>query len=139
MKSVAGIVIFIALFSSSPGLAADTPTEISNALDYYAEMWNEGDIDSIGAYYHQDFVLVTDSGAIASGKRVDDLKAIARAGEDRGKMKYSNVTIKPLEDKHAIAYGQLDLKFRDGSNITAWFTTVYVKTPFGWKALLTHN
>ena len=28
---------------------------------------------------------------------------------------------------------------KDGSSIETWFTTVFVNTPFGWKALLTHN
>ena len=38
-----------------------------------------------------------------------------------------------------MAYGRVALKFRDGSVLESWFTTVYVKTPFGWKALLTRN
>jgi len=44
-----------------------------------------------------------------------------------------------LIDGHALAYGQMRLAFKDGSSIESWFSTVYAKTPFGWKAILTHQ
>lgn len=131
--------IVLLLISCSQGLAADTQSDIKSALDYYAEMWNEGDIDALSSYYHQDFVLVTDNGVISTGQRVDDLKTLTKAGEDRGQLSYNDVAVKEVEKEHAMAYGQLNLKFKDGSAITAWFTTIYRKTPFGWKAILSHN
>jgi ketosteroid isomerase-like protein len=131
--------LFFACFLFTGSLAADTRSDIETALEYYAEMWNEGDIDAISGYYHQDFVLVEKGGPVQAGQRIDDLKTIAKAGEDRGELSYSNVTVKPLEKKHAMAYGKLNLKFKDGSAIETWFTTAYVNTPFGWKAILTHN
>ena len=132
------IVAFVCM-TASASLHADTRNDILTALDYYAEMWNTGDIDAIAGYYHQDFVLVNAEGSIPAGRRVDDLKTIAQAGEDRGELSYSSVTVKPLGKDHALAYGELGLAFKDGSAIKTWFTTVYVKTPFGWKAILTHN
>jgi hypothetical protein len=139
MNSVNRTLLAIAfLLVASPAIA-DTETEITTALDYFAEVWNEGDLETIRGYYHPDFVLVSDGGSIALGQRIDDLKAIAQAGEDRGELDYSQIRVKVLEKKHALAYGELHLKFKDGSAINTWFTTVYVKTPFGWKAILTHN
>ena len=139
MNSVTRIVLaFLFLLISGPVLA-DAKTEITMALDYFVEIWNEGDLDELKGYYHPDFTLVTEHGAIAQGQRIDDLKAIAQAGEDRGVLEYTSIQIKPLEKKHALAWGELHLKFKDGSAINSWFTTVYVKTPFGWKAILTHN
>jgi hypothetical protein len=139
MNSVNRILLaFAFLLMASPAIA-DTETEITTALDYFAEVWNEGDLEAIRGYYHPDFVLVSDGGSIALGQRIDDLKAIAQAGEDRGVLEYSQVRVKALEKKHALAYGELHLEFKDGSAINTWFTTVYEKTPFGWKAILTHN
>ena len=139
MNFVTRIVLaFVFLLISGPVLA-DAKTEITRALDYFVEVWNEGDLDELQGYYHPDFILVTENGAIAQGQRIDDLKAIAQAGEDRGVLEYNHVQVKALEKKHALAYGELHLKFKDGSAINTWFTTVYVKTPFGWKAILTHN
>ena len=131
--------LFFACFLFTGSVAADTSSDIETALEYYAEMWNEGDIDAIAGYYHQDFVLVDRNGPVPANQRINDLKAIAQKGEDRGELSYNNVTVKPLEKKHAMAYGRLNLKFKDGSAIDTWFTTAYVNTPFGWKALLTHN
>ena len=139
MNSANRIVLaFTFLFITSTAIA-DTETEITAALDYFAEIWNEGDLDAIKGYYHPDFVLVTDTGPIAQGQRLDGLRAIARAGEDRGVLDHSDIRVKALEEKHALAYGELQLKFKDGSAINAWSTTVSVKTPFGWKAIVTHN
>lgn len=139
MNSLIRIVIAFAFFLMTSPVIADTEAEITAALDYFAEIWNEGDLDAIEGYYHPDFVLVTDAGSIAQGQRIDDLRAIAQAGEDRGVLDHSHIRVKALEEKHAMAYGELHLKFKDGSAINVWFTTVYVKTPFGWKAILTHN
>jgi len=132
------LVAFVFFLAASPAIA-NPETEITRALDYFAEIWNEGDLETIRGYYHPDFVLITENGALPLGQRIDDLKAIAQAGEDRGDLEYSNVRVVALEEKHAMAYGEIKLKFKDGSAITSWFTTVYVKTPFGWKAILTHN
>ena len=139
IKAVLNIAIVLMLVAGSQLAHADTQSEIKSALDYYAEMWNEGDIDALSSYYHQDFVLLTDRGVISSGQRVDDLKSLTKAGEDRGELSYSDLTVKALEQEHAVAYGSLELKFKDGSSIKAWFSTIYRKTPFGWKAILTHN
>ena len=131
-------LFFLAATVTTP-LAADTRSDIVAALDYYAQVWNEGDIDAIRGYYHQDFVMVSDEGAIPMGQQIGHLKEIAEAGEDRGELGYSNVKVKTLGDDHAMAYGRMSLDFKDGSSIKSWFTTVYVKTPFGWKAILTRN
>ena len=139
MNVLKGILLTLLVLSPAGPLQADASADISLALDYFAEVWTEGDLDTLRGYYHPDFVLVTGEGAVALGQRIDDLETIAEAGEDRGELSYSGVEIKPLGEDHAMAYGRLSLKFKDGSALDGWFSTVYVKTPFGWKALLTHN
>jgi ketosteroid isomerase-like protein len=132
------IIFLTALLWASP-LSADSESDIRLALDYFAEAWNEGDLETIRGFYHPNFVLVTDDGVIPLGQRIDDLKTIAQAGEDSGVLEYSQVKVQALEDKHATAYGKISLTFKDGSAFNTWFTSVYVKTPFGWKVILTHN
>jgi hypothetical protein len=122
-----------------PALPADTQSDILAALDYYSEMWNDGDFDALASYYHKDFVLVTDDGPIASRERVSDLKRIAEGDGDAGRMTIDSVIVKELGEANALAFGQISLAFEDGSALSAWFTTIYLKTPFGWKAMLTRN
>lgn len=119
--------------------AADTPEEIRAALDYYAEMWNEDDIEAITGYYHQDFVLITPQGPVPYAQRIQDLREVLGDDKDQGALSFADVTVRVLGDKHALAYGRISMEFKDGSSLVNWFSTTYVKTPFGWKALQTYN
>jgi ketosteroid isomerase-like protein len=132
-------LIFVVLLMLAGTVNADTETDIRSALDYFVENWNEGNLETIRGYYHPDFVLITDQGSIPLAQRIGDMESIAQAGEDKGELEHGQVVIKALGDKHALAYGELRLKFKDGSALNSWFSTVYMNTPFGWKAILTHN
>lgn len=131
-------VLSLLLLVSGP-LFADTETEIKTALDYFSQVWNEGDLEAIRGYYHPDFVVITDNGPIPLKQRLDDLETVTRDGQDRGEMETTRVTVKELGEKHAVAYGYSSLKFKDGSAFNNWFTAVYEKTPFGWKAILSQD
>ena len=89
-------LLIVLLFMASP-VYADTETDITAALNYFAEVWNEGDLDAIRGYYHPDFVLVTEQGSISLGQRIDDLETIAKEGEDRGELVYSQVQVKAID------------------------------------------
>jgi hypothetical protein len=83
--------------------------------------------------------VVTEKGVVSRQQLLDDIGQIGQRGGDRGQVSFSNVQVKPLGDGHAVAYGSSKLAFEDGSSLTNWFTTIYVNTPFGWKAILTRN
>lgn len=137
----AGITLFVllcCLLFAGPALA-DARDDITTAIDYYAEMWNEGDVEALRGYYHPEFVLITAGGVVPLAQRIADLNTLAVPDQDRGELSYSNVKVTPLADGHALAYGQMRLQFKDGSSLESWFSTVYAKTPFGWKAILTHQ
>jgi ketosteroid isomerase-like protein len=131
-------IALVFLFLAAP-VAADTQTEIRTALDYLAQVWNEKDLDAIAGYYHSDFVMIAETGAVSRQQFLDDIAQIGKRGGDRGQLGFSDVMVRPLGDDHAMAFGQSTMSFEDGSSLQTWFTTVYVKTPFGWKALLTRN
>jgi hypothetical protein len=132
------ILLMLLLILAGP-LSADTETEITTALDYFSEVWNEGDLEAIRGYYHQEFVLIGENGAVPLKQRLDDLESVTANGQDRGVLEVSQVTVRTLGEKHAMAYAYSALRFKDGSVIDTWFTTVYEKTPFGWKAILTQD
>ena len=132
------VAIFLLLFLAGP-VNADTKDEVLAMLNYYADMWNQGDVDALLGYYHQDFVNVTDKGIVQRSQLIDDIGAITQSGEKRSKLDFSELEVRSLGEGNAVAYGISRLQFDDGSSITNWFSTIYVKTPFGWKAVLTHN
>lgn len=127
----------LVLFSGS--LMADTENEITTLMDYFAEMWNAGDSDFVSSYFHPEFILVTEDGTISRSQYVASIKSIGQKGGDRGELDYSGVKVRELGDGHAVAWGDSRLKFEDGSSLDSRFSTVFEKTPFGWKALLTRN
>jgi hypothetical protein len=130
-------ILLYSLLFAGPS-AADTREEIATAIDYYAEIWNEGDFEALRGY-DPTFVQITPQGVEVLTQRFDEIKTLSGAGGDLGELSYHAITVKPLGDGHALAYGQLRLQFKDGSSIETWFSTVYKKTPFGWKAILTHQ
>ncbi len=137
--SMKKILLLVALLLLACAASADPKTEITAALDYYSEVWNEGDLEAIRGYYAPDFVLISRDGPISLQERFKDLKALMQEGQDRGVLEISQVTVKELGDKYAMAYGYTSLTFKDGSALSTWFTTVYEETPFGWKAMLTQD
>lgn len=132
------VAIFLLFLLTGP-VNADTRDEVLVVLNYYADMWNQGDVDALQGYYHQDFVLVTDKGIVQRNQLIDDIGSLGQSGGQRGKLDFSQLEVRSLSDGNAVAYGITRLKFDDGSSIANWFSTLYVKTPFGWKAVLTHN
>ena len=102
-------------------------------------VWKEGELETLRGYYHPDFVLVTSQGPVGLAQRMADIQSIAQSEGDRGELTYSSVLVRALADGHALAYGKRRLAFKDGSSIETWFSTVYANTPFGWKAILTHQ
>jgi len=131
------IPIMVAL--SAVSLAADPETEIRQMMEYFEDEWNEGELDSIKGHYHKDFVLVTSKVVLTKEQRVVDLEMLMDSDGDHGELEFSGVQVELLGDKHALVYGQSSLEFKDGTKLGSMFSSVYVKTPFGWKALMTHE
>jgi ketosteroid isomerase-like protein len=139
MSNLFRAVLLLGFLLTTNATAADPKTEIEAVLGYFAEMWNEGDLNAVRSYYHRDFVLVTAEGILSAGQRLGDLEAIMEPGKDHGELSFSEIRVKLLGDEHVMAYGRSSLKFSDGTELNSLFTTVFVKTPFGWKAILTHD
>jgi ketosteroid isomerase-like protein len=139
MNTTVRLAIFLCLVLLAGSVPADTREEITTALDYYAEIWNEGDFEALRGYYSPDFVHVSARGVESLAQRFEEMNTLASSGEDRGELSHDNLKVVALADGHAMAYGQIRLQFKDGSSIETWFSTVYARTPFGWKAILTHQ
>jgi hypothetical protein len=139
MRSIALTALLLGWFCCAQPAFADTEAEITAALDYFSEVWKEGDVDTLRGYYHADFMLVTSQGPVSLTQRMADIESIAQSEGDRGELTYSGVEVRALGDGHALAYGKRRLAFKDGSSMETWFSTVYADTPFGWKAILTHQ
>ena len=133
-----GVALSLLLLWVIP-VSADSQADINKVLDYFEQVWNEGDLDSIQGHFHSEFVLVSDSETLTKSERLEDLKVIMAPGKDHGELSFTGVKVRALGTSHALAFGRNRLVFEDGTELGSMFSTVYVKTPFGWKALLTHE
>ena len=132
------ILLGFVLFSGFSA-ASDSEIEIKQMLNFLADEWNAGDLDSIRGHIHRDFVLITSDGVRTREQRMDELEIVMAPGKDHGELRYSNIRVKPLTDDYVLAYGRSQLKFKDGTELGSVFSSVYTKTPFGWRVILTHN
>ena len=98
------VAIFLLLFLAGP-VIADTKDEVLAMLNYYADMWNQGDVDALLGYYHQDFVNITDKGIVQRSQLIDDIGAITQSGEKRSKLDFSELEVRSLGEGNAVAYG----------------------------------
>ena len=139
--SVTFRITFLLSFLLFSGLAdaSEVETEIKQMLNFFAEEWNEGDLDSIRGRFHRDFILVTSDAIHTREQRLDELADIMASGKDGGELSFSEIQVKPLKEDYAVAYGQSRLKFKDGTELGSMFSSIYVNTPFGWKVILTHE
>jgi hypothetical protein len=134
---VTTLLVFALIPSLS--LADDASDEIEQLLNFVADEWNVGDLDSIRGQFHRDFVLITTDNTRTRKERYDELEIIMSPGQDRGELSYSDLHVKSLSSDHALVYGKSGLKFKDGTEISSMFSSIYLKTPFGWKAIFTHE
>lgn len=131
-------LLYFGLFSNFCA-ASDPQAEITQMLNYFADVWTEGDLESIRSYYHPDFVFVSSIGTSTKQQRLEELGVIMAPGKDHGDLTFSDIQVQAIGTDHALAYGRNRLKFKDGTEMGSMFSSVYVNTPFGWKAILTHQ
>jgi ketosteroid isomerase-like protein len=131
-------LLIIVLFSNI-SVADDASDEIKQLLNFVADEWNAGDLDSIRGQFHRDFVLVSNDNTRTRKERYEELEIIMSTGQDHGELSYSDLHVKSLSSDHALVYGKSGLKFKDGTEISSMFSSIYLKTPFGWKAIFTHE
>jgi hypothetical protein len=132
-------VFLVCILSATVAFADEADVEIRQMLDYLAEEWNAGDLNSVRGRFHRDFVLFTAEGSRDREQRINELELIMAEGQDHGVLSYSNIEVKKIGNDHALVYGKSRLKFDDGTEIDNAFSSVYLNTPFGWKLVYTHE
>ena len=86
------ILLGFVLFSGFSA-ASDPEIEIKQMLDFLADEWTEGDMDSIRGHIHRDFVLITSDGVRTREQRLNELEIVMAPGKDHGELRYSNIQV----------------------------------------------
>ena len=134
------LLSFLVVFPPK-AFTSDIQIEIQQLLEYFADEWNLGELDSLRAHLHRDFVLISTEGDVTQNKdqRLKDLELIMAPDSDQGVLSFSGIHAEMLGEEHVLVFGRSNLKFKDGTEMGGMFSSVYVKSPFGWKVILSHD
>ena len=113
--------------------------QIRAEANLYADAWNRGDSDFIDATHDSSYVLVTASGPITLEERMSSVEARMTSSDTRGTLSFHDMSVRPLGKKYALAYGRAHLVSADGTEMSVWFTSIYMRTEEGWKAIHDHG
>jgi ketosteroid isomerase-like protein len=121
--------------------SASAERAIRAEFDSTAAGWNRGDLETyLGAYDPS----VTSAGAdgfvtgIAAAREVMQ-RGFWRAGRPAQALHYEHLVTRMLGPDHALVTGQFVLTGADRPDRTGWFTSVWMRTPAGWRMIHDHS
>jgi uncharacterized protein (TIGR02246 family) len=128
-----------------PQLATQTQQQLDCAkvLTQQERAWNAGDLDGFAKGYRNspDTLFITTS--ITRGYRVmlEDYRRQYSSRESMGELTYSEVEVRPLDDRFAVVFGKyhLERSRKAGGSADGLFTLTMEKTDQGWKIIIDHT
>jgi uncharacterized protein (TIGR02246 family) len=114
---------------------------IRAVLDSTAAGWNRGDLSRyLWAYVDSATAMGANGpergvGAIEGQMR----RGFWRTGRPVQTLHYEHVEVRMLGDQHALVTGQYVLTGGGQPQRTGWFTTVWMRTPAGWRMMHDHS
>lgn len=118
-------------------------TAIRALLDAQVADWNRGDLDGFAASYWRSPELVFQSGGDRSlgweAMRARYRKRYQAEGKAMGRLRFSELEVRPLGDDAGYAFGRWTLTMPDGSQPTGLFTVLVRRFPEGWRIVHDHT
>lgn len=139
------ITLLITACARPPATGAPVPETAASAiqavLDSTAAGWNRGDLSR--------YLWAYDDSATAMGANGPELGVPAieaqmrrgfwRTGRPLQTLHYEHVEVRMLGGEHALVTGQYVLTGGGQPQRTGWFTTVWKRTPAGWRMIHDHS
>ena len=114
---------------------------IRAVLDSTAAGWNRGDLARY-LWAYDDSLTALGATGMEHGRAT--LEASMRAGFWKSgrplqQLRYDQVDVRMLGADHALVTGQFVLTGAGRPDRTGWFTTVWARTPIGWRMIHDHS
>jgi len=126
-----------------PLLAASPDADIRKVLDEQTAAWNRGDIPGFMAGYADSESTTFVGTTVTKGHAqvLANYKKRYPTREKMGKLRFSDIEIRPLGPDHAVVLGRfhLDRPAAAGGESTGIFTLVFEKSKGAWKVILDHT
>jgi uncharacterized protein (TIGR02246 family) len=120
---------------------AKAEAAIRAVLDAGAAGWNNGNLDQYLAQYTDDATEMLATGPAGGRSAIEDTmkKGFWKTGKPLQKLRYEHVNVRMLGKDHALVTGQYVLSGADRPDRTGWWTTIWSKTPKGWRMIHDHS
>jgi ketosteroid isomerase-like protein len=113
---------------------------IRATLDTTAAGWNRGELPVYLSAYTESATAMGATGPVRGVNAIGDQMrgGFWRTGRPIQNLHFEHLEIRPLGPDHALVTGQYVLTGAGRPNRTGWFTTIWARTPAGWRMLHDH-
>lgn len=110
-------------------------------LDTTAAGWNRGDLAAYLSAYTQSATEMLSTGPAGGVEAIEKTmrEGFWRTGRPLQQLRYESVNVRMLGRDHALVTGQYVLTGGERPERTGWFTTVWTRTPQGWRMIHDHS
>ncbi|HKV71307.1 MAG TPA: nuclear transport factor 2 family protein [Gemmatimonadales bacterium] len=134
-----GILVAVASPLAAQGPSPDADA-IKAELDSTAAGWNRNDIGRYMAAYDTSMRSMTRNGPVGLAATETAIKnAFWKDGKANQQLRYEEVDVRKLGADFAVCTGHFILSGGGLKDIGGWFSTVWMRTPTGWRMILDHS
>ncbi len=113
---------------------------IKAELDSTAAGWNRNDLARYMDAYDTSMRSMTRNGPVGLAATEAAIKgAFWKDGKANQQLRYESVEVRKLGADFAICTGHFILSGNGLKDIGGWFSTVWMRTPSGWRMILDHS
>ncbi len=114
---------------------------IKAMLDTSAAGWNRAELPVYLSAYVDSATAMGSTGLVRGVKGIEGQMRAGfwRTGRPAQTLTYDHLEIRPIGPNQAIVTGQYSLTGAGLPNRTGWFTTIWVRTPVGWRMVHDHS
>lgn len=125
---------------SAPSPASDAAA-ITAIFDTTAAGWNRGELPVYLSAYVDTATTMGSTGLVRGVRGIEGQMRAGfwRTGRPLQSLSYDHLEIRPIGPDQAIATGQYILTGGGRPDRTGWFSTIWVRTPKGWRMVHDHS
>jgi uncharacterized protein (TIGR02246 family) len=128
--------------SESAGLRfSSDPAAITAVFDTTTAGWNRGELPVYLSAYTESATAMGRNGPERGVNAIGDQMRAGfwKTGRPAQQLHYEHLEIRPLGPDNALVTGQYVLTGGGLPNRTGWFTTIWTRTPAGWRMIHDHS
>ena len=117
------------------------PAAITAVFDTTTAGWNRGELPVYLSAYTQSATAMGRNGPERGVNAIGDQMRAGfwKTGRPVQQLHYEHLEIRPLGPDNALVTGQYVLTGGGLANRTGWFTTIWTRTPAGWRMIHDHS